>query len=46
MYQVDPYLKEVDFPSDKIRQQLEKMLMDPLFLKSPILKRFLLFHRK
>ena len=43
MYQVDPYLKEVDFPSDKIRQQLEKMLMDPLFLKSPILKRFLFF---
>jgi TolB-like protein len=43
MYQVDPYLKEVDFPSDKIRQQLEKMLLDPLFSKSPILKRFLFF---
>jgi TolB-like protein len=43
MYQVDPYLKEVDFPADKIRQQLEKMLLDPLFSKSPILKRFLTF---
>lgn len=43
MYQVDPYLKEVDFPSDKIRQQLEKMLADPIFSKSPILKRFLSF---
>jgi TolB-like protein len=43
MYQADPYLKEVDFPFDKIRQQLEKMLLDPLFSKSPILKRFLLF---
>ena len=43
MYQVDPYLKEVDFPADKIRQQLGKMLVDPVFSKSPILKRFLLF---
>ena len=41
MYQVDPYLKEVDFPADKIRQQLGKMLVDPVFSKSPILKRFL-----
>ena len=43
MYQVDPFLKEVDFPADKILQQLGKMLIDPLFSKSPILKRFLFF---
>jgi TolB-like protein len=43
MYQRDPYLKEKEFPPDKVQEQLGKMMEDPVFSKSPILTRFLLF---
>lgn len=43
MSQTTPYLQEVDFPPEKIRQQLEKVLLSPLFSNSPILKKFLSF---
>lgn len=40
---MDKFIKEIDFPPEMIRQQVEKIISDQLFSHSDILKRFLEF---